>query len=328
VDPRIAKAAKVGKELGLAMKQDASPTHLSDAMVETRALTKRYGKRTAVETLNLRIARGEIYGFLGPNGAGKTTTLRMLAGLARPTSGSALVAGSPPGSSASLARIGCLIENPAFYPYLSGRENLAVVAGWAGCSAARVEDVLDLVDLASRAGDRFSTYSLGMRQRLGVAAALLKEPDLLILDEPTNGLDPQGMVEMRNLIKVLGETSHTVLVSSHLLAEVEHMCTRVGVIKEGRLIAEGTVASLRGDACTIVVRATPDLKAAELLTQMLGEAAVARKDGLIHISVPVSKAAGINRQLVLAGIEVSDFHPVERSLEEAFLEMTGAPGYQ
>jgi ABC-2 type transport system ATP-binding protein len=221
--------------------------------VQTTALSKRYGNGVlAVDRLELRVRRGEVYGFLGPNGAGKTTTLKMLLGLIRPTSGQATVMGLPPGDPAGLARVGALVESPSFYPYLSGRDNLRVVAHSCGLSKARVEAALEEVDLGGRARDAFQTYSLGMKQRLGVAAALVKEPDLLILDEPTNGLDPQGMVEMRHLIRELGRGERTVLLSSHLLNEVEQICDRVGVIVNGRLVAEGTVEEVRGRAAAVL----------------------------------------------------------------------------
>ncbi|HEX2771815.1 MAG TPA: ATP-binding cassette domain-containing protein, partial [Micromonosporaceae bacterium] len=172
-----------------------------DFPVHTEGLTKRYGNLTAVDALDLDVRAGEIYGFLGPNGAGKTTTLRMLLGLVRPTSGSIRVLGEPPGRRAG---VGALIEGPTFYPYLSGRDNLRVLARYSGTDPGRIDVVLDLVDLAGRAGDRYATYSLGMKQRLGMAAALLKDPRLLILDEPTNGLDPAGMADMRAIIRRLG----------------------------------------------------------------------------------------------------------------------------
>src|SRR5262249_45671699 len=178
----------------------------------------------------------------------KTTTLRMLVGLIRPTAGSARVLNRHPGSAVALARIGSLVETPAFYPYLSGRDNLRVVARYCGVPESRVDTALDEVGLLPRGRHRFGTYSLGMRQRLGVAAVLIKEPEVLILDEPTAGLDPQGMVEMRELIGSLGRGNRTVMLSSHLLGEVEQICRRVGVIQGGRLVAEGTLDELRGDA--------------------------------------------------------------------------------
>ena len=204
-------------------------TTTDEHVISTHALTKRYGDTiVAVDELALRVRRGEVYGFLGPNGAGKTTTLRMLVGLVRPTSGEATVLGAPPGARAGLARIGAMIEQPAFYPYLSGRDNLRVLARHAGVEEPRVRSVLDQVGLSSRATDRSATYSMGMKQRLGVAAALLKDPELLILDEPTNGLDPAGMAEMRDFIRSLADGGRTVLLSSHLMGEIEQVSDRVG----------------------------------------------------------------------------------------------------
>src|SRR3954452_24049470 len=224
--------------------QDNQVSH--DDVVQTHELTKRYGDRLAADRVSLTVRRGEVYGFLGPNGAGKTTTLRMVLGLIRPTSGSAVVLGEPAGTTAAIARVGALVEGPGFYPYLSGRDNLRVMARYRGIADRAVDDVLDRVDLGARGRDRYSRYSLGMKQRLGVAAALLGEPDLLVLDEPTNGLDPAGMADMRALLVDVAAGGQTVLLSSHLLAEVQEICDRVGIISGGRLLAEGTVADLRG----------------------------------------------------------------------------------
>src|ERR1700704_6153519 len=241
-----------------------------EKVVETHGLTKRYGTGImAVDSLDLNVYRGEVYGFLGPNGAGKTTTLRMLLGLIRPTAGSAKVVGAAPGSPESLVRVGAIVETPAFYPYLSGYNNLRLLARYCGAPMARVDATLAEVDLTPRAHHKFSTYSLGMKQRLGIAAALLKEPELLILDEPTNGLDPQGMADVRNLIIELGKGDRTVLISSHLLGEVELMCTRVGVIRKGRIVAEGTVDQLRG-AATLKVRGTPEATTKAVLIEHAG----------------------------------------------------------
>jgi len=298
-------------------------TPTADNVVATHALTKRYGKTiTAVDALDLEVHRGEVFGFLGPNGAGKTTTLRMLLGLIRPTSGSAQVAEHRPGEPAGLARIGSLVESPAFYPYLSGRENLKVVADYAGLPHDRVDGALEEVELLPRAKDRFGTYSMGMKQRLAVAAALIKEPDLMILDEPTNGLDPQGVVEMRTLIRRLGKGSRTVLLSSHLLNEVEQTCDRVAIIRKGKLVAQGTVDELRGQA-TLIVKATPSDAARRSLVQLLGQAAVTGVDGTLRLSVSPDRAADINAALVSAGIRVSELRPAERTLEEVFLSLTG-----
>src|SRR5881398_3149130 len=304
----------------------ANPTVMgmeNTTIVETHGLTKRYGSGVlAVNSIDMSVRRGEVYGFLGPNGAGKTTTLRMLVGLIRPNAGTATVAGQAPGSPAGLARIGSLIESPGYYPYLSGRENLRVIADLAGVDSKRVEEVLDMVELASRAGRKFGTYSTGMKQRLGVAAALLKDPELLILDEPTNGLDPQGMAEMRKLIKDIGQGDRTVLLSSHLLGEVEQICDRVGVISNGHLVKESSVQDLLGEK-GVVVRAEPSEKASEVLTRMFGPSSVVREDGYFHLKTDPARSMEINQQLINAGIGVSELRPFERSLEEVFFQLTG-----
>ncbi|HEY8641654.1 MAG TPA: ABC transporter ATP-binding protein [Candidatus Dormibacteraeota bacterium] len=297
-----------------------------ERVVETKGLTKRYGGTIlAVDQLDLNVFKGEVYGFLGPNGAGKTTTLRMLLGLIRPTSGSATVAGCAPGEPGGLARIGAIVETPAFYPYLSGWDNLKVIADYCRVPDSRLADALEQVELTPRARHRFSTYSMGMKQRLGVAAALIKEPDLLILDEPTNGLDPQGMIDMRKLIVDLGKGERTVLVSSHLLGEVEQMCTRIGVIQKGRLVAEGTIDELRG-ATTLSVRAAPAPQAQEILARLLGAASVTQRDGLFSLKVDPARAAEINRALVTGNVEVSELQAGQRSLEDVFIELTGTEG--
>ncbi len=297
-----------------------------DVLVESRELTKRYGSHTvAVDRVSLTVRRGEVYGFLGPNGAGKTTTMRMLLGLIRPTSGAASVLGRRPGHPESLARVGALVESPAFYPYLSGRDNLRVIARYAGVPKERIDSALEQVELADRARDKFATYSLGMKQRLGVAAALLKDPELLILDEPTNGLDPAGMADMRDLIRSLGSGERTVLLSSHLLGEVEQICDRVGVISKGRLIAESTVEELRGGAA-LLVAARPLVRARERVEQLLGAERVEVLDGTLRLDADPATAGRINRELVRANVEVTELHPVERTLEEVFLEMTDQKG--
>ena len=292
-------------------------------IVETHSLTKRFGSGVlAVDSVDMSVRRGEVYGFLGPNGAGKTTTLRVLVGLIRPTSGTATVAGLAPGDPKGLARIGSLIESPGFYPYLSGRENLRVVADLASVNQKRVDEVLDIVELASRAGRKFGTYSTGMKQRLGVAAALLKDPQLLILDEPTNGLDPQGMAEMRKLIKEIGQGDRTVLLSSHLLGEVEQICDRVGVISNGKLVKQSTVQELLGEE-GVLVRAQPMEQAQAVLAATFGADVISRQDGALHLKTKPSNSVEINRLLVTAGVGVSELRPFERSLEEVFFQLTG-----
>jgi ABC-type multidrug transport system ATPase subunit len=295
-------------------------------VIETKALTKRYGETIlAVDALDLRVRRGEVYGFLGPNGAGKTTTLRMLLGLVRPTAGDAAVLGAAPGSPAALARIGAMIEAPGLYPYLSGRDNLRVLAGHAGAPPERVDAALAETGLIERAGDRASTYSTGMKQRLGVAAALLKDPELLILDEPTNGLDPAGMAEMRSFIRSLAQGGRTVVLSSHLMGEVEQVCDRVGVIRKGVLVAEGTVEQLRGRA-TLRVRAEPLGEAALLAAGLPEVIEVTTNGAVLELSADVATAAAINRALVTAGIEVSEISERRASLEDVFLELTTNEG--
>jgi ABC-2 type transport system ATP-binding protein len=224
------------------------------AVVRAAGLSKTFGALTAVDGLDLTIGRGERYGLLGPNGAGKTTTLRLLLGLQRPTGGSASVLGRPPGHPAGLARIGALVEEPGFYPYLSGRDNLDVLARLAGVDGARVDAALDTVGLVDRAGDRVKGYSYGMRQRLGVAAALLKDPDLVILDEPTNGLDPVQRDAMIELVRRIGtEFGIDVVLSSHLLEEVERVCDSVVILSGGRVVTSGGLDALRaGDAGLVV----------------------------------------------------------------------------
>jgi ABC-2 type transport system ATP-binding protein len=294
-----------------------------DNVVTTHNLTKRYNASiTAVDNLDLEVRRGEVFGFLGPNGAGKTTTLRMLLGLIRPTSGSAIVAEHRPGDPEGLRRIGSLIESPAFYPYLSGRENLKVMADYGGVPQIRVNAALEEVDLLDRAKDPFSVYSMGMKQRLAVAAALVKDPELMILDEPTNGLDPQGVVEMRALLRRLGSGDRTVMLSSHLLNEVQQISDRVAIIRHGKLVAQGTVHELRGEPA-IVVRATPGDAAHRQLDRMLGTAAVTGVDGTLRLAVDPNRAADINQALVGSGIKVSELRADERTLEEVFLALTG-----
>ena len=290
-------------------------------LVETSGLGKRYGSITAVRDLNISVRRGEVYGFLGPNGAGKTTTLRMLLGLIEPSSGAAEVLGQEPGSPQGLQGVGALVESPAYYPYLSGRDNLRVMARYCGVPDERVAEVLGQVELTGRAKYKFKKYSLGMKQRLGVAAALLKDPELLILDEPTNGLDPRGMADMRAIIRRVGHGERTVLLSSHLLGEVEQVCDRVGVIHRGELVIEGTVDELRGGG-GILVKAEPLEEAQRVAAGLAGVEGVEVEDGMLVLDTDPEKAAEINASLVSAGVRVSELRPLARSLEDAFLELT------
>jgi ABC-2 type transport system ATP-binding protein len=299
---------------------------MTETVVNTDRITKRYGSRTAVDGVTLAVRRGEVYGFLGPNGAGKTTTLRMVLGLVRPTSGTATVLGAAPGSPDALRRTGALVEGPGFYPYLSGRANLRVLARYRGLGDRAADEALARVDLADRGDDRFRGYSLGMKQRLGVAAALLGEPDLLVLDEPTNGLDPAGMAAMRRLVVDLAAGGQTVLLSSHLLAEVQQICDRVGVIAGGRLIHEGTVDQMRGGA-VLRVRGEPAAETARVLARATGATPEPGldDDGNAVFDVPAAgvEVPAVTRALVAAGVDVHAVAVRERALEDAFLTMTG-----
>ncbi len=301
---------------------------LTSKAIETANLTKVYGKDiTAVDQLNLSIRQGEVYGLLGPNGAGKTTTLRMLLGLVRPTSGSGTLLGLELGAPDGLERVGALVETPAFYPHLSGRTNLRMLARIGKVEPSRVDAVLRQVDLLDRADGRFATYSLGMKQRLGVAAALLKDPQVLILDEPTNGLDPQGRVDMRALVRSLGQGTRTVVVSSHLLEDIEQVCDRVGILQRGRLIAEKEVAEMRGPI-SILVRASPMPLAQGMLEGLFGAERISRLDGTFLIAADPRAAGEVASRLVKGGVELSELRPFQKSLEDAFLDLTGVVGNQ
>ena len=293
---------------------------MNELVVKTNELTKTYDDRLAVDHVAMTVQRGEVYGFLGPNGAGKTTTLRMLLGLIRPTGGTAEVLGSAPGDPAVTARVGALIEGPGFYPNLSGRDNLRVMARYAGLSESVVGEALERVDLSDRGGDKFKSYSLGMKQRLGVASALMGDPELIILDEPTNGLDPAGMADMRSLIVELARGGQTVVLSSHLLAEVQDICDRVGVINEGKLLNEATVAELRG-ATTLRVRGVPLDRALATAMRIAGDDAV-HLDGEHVVVTAGSDAPELTRALVADGVDVHEVVSGERTLEEVFFEMT------
>jgi ABC-type multidrug transport system ATPase subunit len=288
-------------------------------VLETKNLTKKYGDRLAVDSVSMSVRKGEAYGFLGPNGAGKTTTLRMCLGLVHPTAGAASVLDRPAGDRDATARTGALIEGPGFYPYLSGRANLQTMARYRGLPDSAVDAALERVDLSDRGDDRFKAYSLGMKQRLGVAAALMGDPELIVLDEPTNGLDPGGMADMRALIVDLARGGQTVLLSSHLLAEVEEICDRVGVISRGRLLVESTVAELRGGRRVRVV-ATP-LERALAVGMRFTEGAELDGDAVL-LDVPDRRTPEVVRALVLDGIDVHEAVVAERTLEEVFFEMT------
>jgi ABC-2 type transport system ATP-binding protein len=296
--------------------------------LETSGLTKRFGERVAVDSVSLSVPRGSAYGFLGHNGAGKTTLIRMLLGLTRASAGSARVLGLPvPAERAqALARVGAIVEEPSFYPHLTGRENLKVAAAVRGPeTGGRIDAVLERVGLDKRGRDRVGTYSLGMRQRLGVARCLLSDPELLLLDEPMNGLDPGGMLDMRQMIRSLvEEEGRTVFVSSHLLDEIEKTCDVAAIIDRGRVIAQGQIAELVGGGTSELIVECDDVERA--LTVLAGEASVRdlRREAVgLRMRLDGPRQAGeINARLVSAGVMVTRLEPVRHSLEERFLEMT------
>jgi ABC-2 type transport system ATP-binding protein len=296
--------------------------------VQTLWLSKRFGPRTAVDDVTLTVPRGTAYGFLGHNGAGKTTLIRMLLGLTRASAGSASVLGLPvPAQRAqALARVGAIVEEPSFYPHLTGRENLKVAAAIRGPEARpRIDAALHRVGLDQRAGDRVSTYSLGMRQRLGVARCLLSDPELLILDEPMNGLDPGGMLEMRRMIRgLVEEEGRTVFVSSHLLDEVEKTCDLAAIIDGGRVLAQGPIAELVADgAGELLVECDDAERALALLASDPSVHDLRRDHGGLRMRLLYPEQAGeINARLVGAGVAVTRLEPVRHTLEERFLEMT------
>jgi ABC-2 type transport system ATP-binding protein len=299
---------------------------MSDIALQTEDLTKRFGGRAAVNRLTIRVERGDIYGFLGPNGAGKSTTLRMLLGLVRPTSGAIKfpVRASSWEYLRARSRIGAIIETPAFYENFSGRRNLQLLASLSGgVQKKRVDEVLEIVDLRDRAQDPVKVYSLGMRQRLGIAQALLPTPELIILDEPTNGLDPQGIHETRKLIRRLrDEFRLTIMLSSHLLTEIEQVCNRVGIIHEGRLLYEGGPEALVAPTSLYRVRVDNLSAAFDLLTREPGVSVSRNGSSFLRIDADAEHIASVNSLLVGNGIRVYELSPAQESLEEAFLRLT------
>lgn len=301
-----------------------------DVVLRLQNLSKLYGKRLAVDNLSLAVPRGEIFGFLGPNGAGKTTTIRMLFGLIAPTSGRVEVLGQDLATQRAqvLPRVGALIETPALYLYMSGRDNLrAVAAVLGGVPNARIDAVLEMVGLRVRQKDRVRTYSLGMKQRLGVAIALLQDPDLLVLDEPANGLDPAGIVEMRDLMHRLSAEGKTVFISSHLLTEVQQICTRVAIINLGKLVTEKTIDELlsgQGEYAVQLERAQEAL--ALLQRQPWGESARLDDHGHLITPAPAGRGRDLNLFLVNAGFTPDSLAPATQDLEQVFLQLTHSKG--
>ena len=304
-------------------------------VVQTDGLTKRFGRRLAVDSVDLQIPRGSAFGYLGPNGAGKTTLIRMLLGLTQPTAGTYRLLGRPMPQERrqALARVGAIVEEPSFHKHLTGRENLWIVAAAREPAANdRIAPALARTGLADRADDRVSTYSQGMRQRLGLARCLLGDPELLILDEPTNGLDPAGIQEFRGFVSSLVEEGRTVVLSSHLLGEVEKMCDHVAIVDRGRIVAQGPIADFARDAeATIFVGCEPMALARSALDRSLPIARIEDVPGGLRLVLKEGSnveevAADLNRQLVQAGVAVHRLEPGRVSLEQRFLEITSRLG--
>ena len=289
-------------------------------------LTKIYGERAALSHGNFLVPEGSICGFVGPDGSGKTTTIRMLLGLIEPSGGTATVLGeSISHPEKYLPYVGAMIEGPAFYPALSGRENLKVLAELGGFPLSRVDQLLEKVDLADRGGSKFKTYSLGMKQRLGIAAALLPNPKLLILDEPTNGLDPSGIQEVRGIIRELADSGTTVFVSSHILSELEMICEYLVMLREGKVIFSGRTQELLSDQKPIII-AKPEYDVdLTNLAKKLGDSGfkISIVDGSLQIDAAQEASAAINRLAFESGITLASISVVLPTLEETFFEMTG-----
>src|SRR5919198_367372 len=297
-------------------------TRTSPWVVETEGLTKRFGDRVAVDHVDLRIPAGSAFGYLGPNGAGKTTLIRMLLGL----TGSMRLLGldMPERRAQALARVGAIVEEPRSHPFLTGRENLEIVAAARERAAhARIDGALARVGLAHRADERVKRYSLGMRQRLGVARSLLADPELLILDEPTNGLDPAGIHEFRAMIRGFVGEGRTVLLSSHLLDEVEKICDEVAIVDRGRVVAQGPIAELAAGAKqTILIATSDDERAFAILSEHGGVESVAAESTGIRVTLADDVGDDLSRRLVHAGLAIRRFEPARISLEQRFLEIT------
>jgi ABC-2 type transport system ATP-binding protein len=303
------------------------PVATSELAISVSDLSKRYGERVAVSHANFDVPMGTVCGFVGPNGSGKTTTMRMLLGLISPSGGSGTVLGQPISDPAKyLDRVGAMIEGPAFYPALSGAENLRVLATLGGHPLDQVQSLLDRVGLGDRAKSKYKTYSLGMKQRLGIAAALLPNPQLLVLDEPTNGLDPAGIQEIRDLMRSLANEGTTVFVSSHLLAEIEMISDSLVMLREGEVIFAGKTHDLLLRQQPIILAKSGDPKDLPRLLQIAHEAGHDGSiiGGVAHILGPREWASSLNQLAFESGIVLSQLSPVLPTLEETFFEMTGA----
>jgi ABC-type multidrug transport system ATPase subunit len=294
-------------------------------ILRAEGLSKRYGRIDAVADISLRLFQGEVFSLLGPNGSGKSTTVGMILGLVRPTKGRVVAFGSDMALRPwpALRRMAAVIETPAFYPYLSGYDNLKALAIMLGdIPGARIDEMLELVGLRDRARDKYKTYSLGMKQRLGIASTLLRDPDLIILDEPTNGLDPAGTAEVRDLIPRLARQGRCVFLCSHLLHEVQQVSDRVGILKRGRLVAQGTVGELLRRGQSLRLRADDNAALARALSKIEWASRVESQDGFLRVTVPAERSAELNKTLASQEIYLSELAPWETDLESVFLELT------
>jgi ABC-2 type transport system ATP-binding protein len=303
-----------------------TPTSISPYVVETEGLTKRFGERTVVRGVDLQVPRGAAFGYLGPNGAGKTTLIRMLLGLTPASAGRMKLLGLPVPEqrAAALARVGAIVEEPRFHGHLTGRENLRVVAAARGRDAAgRIDASLDQVGLTARADDRVKTYSLGMKQRLGIARCLLADPEVLILDEPMNGLDPAGIQEFRGFVRDFVAEGRTIVLSSHLLDEVEKTCDHVAIVDGGAIVAQGSIDELRGDGHVVFVEVDDADRARRILAAHAAVERVVDDGQVLAVSILDTRAVSdLNRRLVEAGVAVNRLDLEQASLEQRFLEIT------
>ena len=317
--------------------------HSQEHVISTSRLTKAFDTLVAVNNLHLEVLRGDVFGFLGPNGSGKTTTIRMLLGLIRPTAGSISLFGLDNSTHLReiLPRVGAIVETPVFYPYLSGVDNLRMVAAASGmqpgkANQARIEEVLSLVDLAARGKDAYHKYSLGMKQRLAIGAALLTDPELILLDEPTNGLDPAGVHEMRQLILRLAAIGKTIFLSSHILYEIQQVCNRVAILQKGNLLKQGNVQELLSEGKRLVIRlATPEETGqAQVLLQQASQQEMDWITGVssgtdrrnlpaLFVDAPTERSREIIALLVRHNLFIAEMYQAETSLEDFYLELTG-----
>ena len=299
----------------------------NDFAIRTESITKHYGRIVAVDGLSLTVPRGQIFGLLGPNGSGKTTTMGMLLGLVKPTSGRFRLLDADISHREALRRTGAIVETPCFYPDLSGRDNLAYFQGISGKSnREELSELLEKVGLGDRANDRFRTYSQGMKQRLGLACVLLGDPEILFLDEPTNGMDPEGMAEIRELIRSLGTGGRTVLLSSHLLNEVEQVCDSVAILSRGRLVVQGRLDDLVHSlaANQLRVRTTDNERAMEILSALEWVGEITVEDGEILVAVPTERSPELTAALGRSDVYVAEMSAEQMSLEQYYFKVTGS----